>query len=166
MGIKTHYQPQGKKLKWMSSVPSSPKAMSVAHTRLHSKPTFQLSISSNSGREEEFAFSHEESKILSTHFLREGHLGTWKSLCYIISEYKKQQGISEVSRASLRMTGPMMPFCRWENWGQRKQMSRLHLGLAKTDVQLRNSCWETELIARSSVSVPASSGPHWSGGRC
>lgn len=44
-----------------------------------------------------------------------------------------------------------MPFCRWENWGQRKQMSRLHLRLAKTDVQLKNSCWEMELIARSSV---------------
>ena len=100
MGIKTHYQPQGKKLKWMSSVPSSPKAMPVIYTRLHAKPTFQLSSSSNSGREEEFAFSHEQSKDSLHTFLKERTFRNLESLCHIISECKKQQGVSEDDRAN------------------------------------------------------------------
>ena len=70
MEIKTYYQPQGKKLRWMSSVPSSPKTMPVIYTKLRAKPTLQLSSSSNSGREEEFAFSHEESKDSLHTFLK------------------------------------------------------------------------------------------------
>ncbi|EPY78225.1 hypothetical protein CB1_001111008 [Camelus ferus] len=45
-----------------ASLEGRPEAMPVIYTRLRFKPTFQLSSSSNSGKEDEFALGHEDSE--------------------------------------------------------------------------------------------------------